>query len=194
MLPTCQKMAPQRQASSASIKTCQKQFFMNPSLFTTLRTILFMPKAFFAAASINRGLHIFMSHVFFHRNPWAVQYTQIQHWGDVFLKGIGNACSDHPLLLRTVSLLSLLWFTHLLISFQNQCHKGKPGGSQPCGAFVLNPSTPLAQKVWGTGQPRASATSFSALPLTLIFWKWVCCHSNCQITSIMPPLTSQHLL
>lgn len=63
------------------------------------------------------------------------------------------------------------------------------------GAFVLlNLSTPLAQKVWGTGQPRASATSFSALPLTLIFWKWVCCHSNCQITSIMPPLTSQHLL
>lgn len=61
----CQKVATQRNAPSSSPHTCHNQFFLDPSLFATLRTILFMPKAFFAAASIEGSLYTFIPHAFF---------------------------------------------------------------------------------------------------------------------------------
>lgn len=189
-------MEPQRQSSSSSVKTCQNQFFINPILFTTLRIILCTPKAFFPAVSINRGLHTFMSYFFF------FFFIEIHGPFNIFKYNTGKMFSwkELAMLAQTTpsssALSSCCVCSGLLISLSySRVEATKAGGNQPCGAFVLlNLSTPLAQKVWGTGQPRASATSFPALPLTLIFCKWVCCHSNCQITSIMPPLTSQHLL
>lgn len=142
-----------------------------------------------------RFTHIYVICIFF--------FIEIHRLFNSFKYNIGEMFSWKELaysLLRSPPSTSALFpcclCSGLLISLSySRVNATKAGGNQPCGACVLlNLSTPLAQKVWATGQPRASATSFSALPLTLIFWKWVCCHSNCQITSIMPPLTSQQLL
>lgn len=106
--------------------------------------------------------HIYaMIFFFFIEIRGVIQYIQIQHWRDVFLKGVGDACSDLPLLRDTVSLLSLLRFTHVLILFQSQFHKGRwqsatwdicPSESD----YIFGPE----QAVWGPGQPRAKPWVF----------------------------------
>lgn len=84
------------------------------------------------------------------------------------------------------SLLSLLWFRHLLILLQSQVHKGRRQ-SALWGVWASEPAHAWGpgQAMWGLGQPRAGAMSVPALPLTLLFWKWVCCHSNCQVPSVI---------
>lgn len=68
----CQEVASRRKPPSSSAQTYHNRFFIDPNLFATLRTILFMPKAFFATASIKGSLHTFTLYdfFFFHRNPW----------------------------------------------------------------------------------------------------------------------------
>lgn len=106
-----------------------------------------MPKAFFATASIKGSLHTFMPHDFFFffiEIHGVIQYIQIQHWGDVFLNGVGNACSDLP---PFAALFPCCLCSCLLMSlYYSRVNSTKAGGSQPHGIFVLlNLSTPLAR-------------------------------------------------
>lgn len=138
---TCQKVAPQRQSPSSWAKTFQNQFFINQSLFAPLRTLFFMPTAFFAAASIGK-VYTHLCHMHF--------FTEIHGSFNIFQYSAWEmfswrqwACSKLPLLLtRSPAVCS-----GLLISLSySRVSSTKADNSQPRGAFfLLNPSSPLAR-------------------------------------------------
>lgn len=188
---------PEEITQLSSTQTYRNRFFIDPNLFAILRTILFMPKAFFATASIKGSLHTFMPYdfFFFHRNPWGHSIYSNTTLGRCFPERNWQ-CSLRP------PPPSLHCFPAVFAPVYS-CPYIIPESipqRQVAISHVGHLSFWIYLHFWprtGSVRPRAAqgkATSFPALPLTLIFWKWACCHSNCQITSIMLPLTSRHLL
>lgn len=160
-----------------------KSFCSSQDSFTYANSLL--------CCCFHRGdLHTFVPYAFFHRNPWVIQYIPIQCLGDVFLQGVGLLRTPPPA--HTVS-CGLFWFTHLLILFQSPFHKSR----RQSATWGVCPSP----SVLTFGQNRqcgakAAQGKYCGVFLPshqMLFSKWVCCHSNCQIPSVMPPLTSQLL-
>lgn len=134
-----------------------------------------------------------MPYAFFsHRNPWVIQNLQIQRWVDVSLNRVGNVRPDLPPPPRLHCFPCCLC-SGLLISL-SYSRVDFMKGRWPSAMWGIGPESVRTFGPASSVRPRASARSSPALPLTLIFWKWVCCHSNCQITSVMLPVTSQCLL